>query len=88
MNMNKKMLKKLLPYFVEFSKDESILFKKYLEDYVVRESNQWLIIMIIYNESIFLTNDGHQKVQTLDNYRILQPKDKRKSIIISDFLLL
>lgn len=55
-------MKKLLPYFVEFSKDRSILPKKYLKNCIIKELNQRLIIMIIYNENTFLANNRYQKV--------------------------
>lgn len=50
-------MKKLLPYFVKFSKNGSILSKKYPENCVIRKPNWQPIIMIIYNKSSFLPND-------------------------------
>lgn len=55
-------IKLLLLYLVEFSKNRSILLKKYPNDYIVGSANQISIIMIIYNKSIFSTNNSCQKV--------------------------
>lgn len=44
-------------YFMEFSKDGSILPKNYFKDCVIGGYNKKLIIIIIYNENIFLTNN-------------------------------
>lgn len=55
-------MKVLLPYFVKFNEDGSILFKVYLEDCRVGGSNKNPIIMITYNESSILANNGRQKV--------------------------
>lgn len=73
---------------MEFGENRSILSKKYPEDCIFGESNQRPIIMITYDKNTFLANDKYQKVQTLDNYRILQLKSKRKNIIVLDFFLL
>lgn len=50
-------MKELLSYFGEFSKEGLILSKKYSENCIVEKPNQWSIIMIIYNKSIFSVND-------------------------------
>lgn len=50
-------MKALLSYFVEFSKNKSILPKNYLEYYIVSGSNKKPIIIIIHDKSIFLTNN-------------------------------
>ena len=55
-------MKALLPYFVEFSEDGSILPKVYLKDCAVSGPNKRPIIMITHNESTFLANDGQQKI--------------------------
>lgn len=55
-------IKSLLSYFMEFSKDELILPKIYLNNSVVGGSNQKLIIMIIYDKNTLSTNNGCQKV--------------------------
>lgn len=51
-------IKSLLSYFMEFSKDELILSKIYLDNSVVGRSNQKLIIMIIYDKNILSVNNG------------------------------
>lgn len=58
-------MKVLLPYFIKFKKNGTILPKKYLKDYVVRGSDGQLIIMIIYDKSIFSTNNSYQKFERL-----------------------
>lgn len=73
---------------MEFSKDRLILFKKYFNNYIVKKPNKWLIIMIIYNETIVLANNRYWRVWTLDSYRILQPKGKKRDIIVLDFYFL
>ena len=80
-------MKSLLPYFVGFSDDGSILPKVYLDDCAVRRQDQRPIIIITNDESIFSPNDGRRKVWTLDRHGILQTKQKGKGIIVSDFLL-
>lgn len=55
-------MKALLSYFMEFSKDRSILPKNYLENCAVSGLNKRPIIMIIHNEITFLTNNRQQKV--------------------------
>ena len=55
-------MKSLLPYFVEFSNDGSILPKVYLDDYAVGRSDQRPIIMITHDESTFSANDARRKV--------------------------
>lgn len=55
-------MKELLPYFMEFGEDVSILPKKYPEDYAIGEPNRWQIIMIINDKSTFSANNGRQKV--------------------------
>lgn len=78
-------MKSLLPYFVEFSEDGSMLPKIYPEDCVV--PNRRPIIMITHDKSTFSANNGRQKVWTLDGHSILRPKGKGKGIMVSDFLL-
>lgn len=55
-------MKSLLPYFIEFYENNTIVSKEYLDDYIVRGPNYGLIIIIIYNESIFSTNNRRKKV--------------------------
>lgn len=50
-------MKNLLFYLIEFSENKFIILKKYLKDYTINKLNNQLIIMIIYNKSIFLAND-------------------------------
>lgn len=50
-------IKTLLPYFVKFKKDGTILPKKYSEDCIVGGLDWQSIIMVIYNKSIFSAND-------------------------------
>lgn len=52
------MIKELKSYLVKFKKDGIMKNKKYLLDYIRKSANQRLVIIIIYNESIFSTNDG------------------------------
>lgn len=51
-------IKSLLSYFMEFSKDELILPKIYVDNSIVGRSNQKLIIMIIYDKNILSVNNG------------------------------
>ncbi len=81
-------MKSLLSYFVEFSDDGSILPKVYPEDYAVKKLDRRPIIMITHDESTFSANDGRRKVWILDGHGILQPEEKGKRIMVSDFFLL
>ena len=51
-------MKSLLPYFVGFSNDGFMLPKIYLDDYAVERLDQKPIIMVIYDENIFLANSS------------------------------
>lgn len=51
-------IKSLLPYFVEFYNDRSILSKIYLENCTVGGPDQRSIIIIAYDESTFFANAG------------------------------
>lgn len=55
-------IKILLSYFVEFNENKSILPKKYYKNYIRKNLNWKLIIIIIYYERIFLTNNSCWKV--------------------------
>lgn len=79
-------MKALSPYFAEFGKDGSILPKEYLKDCKVDGSNQRPIIIIKHDESTFSTNNGRQKLWTLEEHGILCPKGRGKRIMILDFL--
>lgn len=50
-------IKALLLYFIEFSKDRSILLKVYPKNCAVGKPNKRSIIIIIHDENTFLTND-------------------------------
>ena len=80
-------IKVLLYYFVEFSKDESILFKDNPKNCAVCTLNKRPIIMIIHNKKNFLVNNGREKVWIQDSHTIFQLKDGEKNIMLSDFLL-
>lgn len=80
-------MKSLLPYFVEFSDDGSMLPKTYPEDCAIAGPDRRPIIMITHDESTFSAIDGRRKVWTLDGHGILRPKGKGKGIMVSDFLL-
>lgn len=80
-------MKALLSYFVEFSKDRSILPKEYPQDCAVGRPNRKPIIIITHDESTFSANDGRRKEWTLNGHGILRPKGRSKRIMISDFLL-
>ena len=51
-------IKFLLPYFVKFSDDRSILPKTYLKDYIVGGLNWRPIIIITHVKSIFFANNN------------------------------
>lgn len=51
-------IKLLLSYFIKFSDNKSMLLKIYLENYTIDGPNQKPFIMIIYDKSIFFTNNG------------------------------
>lgn len=53
-----KIIKKLKSYFVKFNKNKIIKNNKYLLNCIIKNANQKLIIIIIYNESIFVANDS------------------------------
>ncbi len=80
-------MKSLLPYFVEFFEDGTMVIKEYPDDFALGGPDRRPIIMIIYDESTFSVNDERRKVWTLNGQGILRPKRKEKGIMISDFLL-
>lgn len=55
-------MKSLLPYFVVFSNDGSMIPKISPKNCIVGNSDQTPIIMIIHDKNIFSANDGRQKV--------------------------
>ena len=75
------------PYIVEFKADGSIEEKKYPPDCTVGNPDQQPIIVITHDKSIFLANDGKTQAWICDGNAIFCPKEKRKSIMVSDFLL-
>lgn len=81
-------LKLLLPYFVKFKKVGTILSTKYPWNYIVRDSDRGLVIMIIYDKNIFSTNNHQQKIWTLESHIIPCLNQKSNGIMLSDFLLL
>ena len=64
-------MKSLLPYFVEFSEDGSMLPKIYPEDCIVSGLDRRPVTMITCNESTFSANDRCRKVLSLDGHDIL-----------------
>ncbi len=81
-------MKALLPYFVKFKEDSTILPKKYPENCAVGSSNRRPIIMITHDKSTFSANNSRRKVWTFEGHGILCPKGKRRGIMVSDILLL
>ena len=77
----------LLPYFVEFFEDGSILGKDYPDDCAVGRPDRRPIIMITHDESTFSANDERRKVWTFNGQGVLRPKGKGKGIMVSDFRL-
>lgn len=59
-------MKSLLPNFVEFLKDNTIIPKEYPDHSEVKRSDQRSIIIITYNENTFYTNDKYRKIWTLN----------------------
>lgn len=81
-------MESLLLYFVKDNKDSTILPKKYPDNCTIGGLNWQPIIMIIYNKSLFSTNNSCWKIWTLEKYKILYPKRIGRNIIISNFLFL
>lgn len=52
------MIKKLQLYFVKFNNNGTMKNKEYLLNCMIKSTNQRLIIIIIYNKSIFSTNNS------------------------------
>lgn len=80
-------IKSLLPYLVEFSKDGTMVSKKYSSNCAVGEPGKRPVIMITHDKSIFFANNGRKKVWTLNGQGILRLKGKKEEIIVSIFLL-
>lgn len=69
-------MKSYLLYLVKFSENNSIVPKKYSHNCIIGRPDQQPIIMIIYDESTFSTNDDYWKVWTYNSQDVLQPKRK------------
>lgn len=54
-------MKSSLSYLVKFLEDNTILSKKYLDNCALGEPDWRLIIITIYNKSIFFANNNYQK---------------------------
>lgn len=80
-------MKLLLPYFVDFSEDDTMVSKEYTSNYAVGGPEKRPIIMITHDEGTFSANNWCKKVWTLNSQGILRPKGREKRIIILDFLL-
>ena len=80
-------MKALLPYFVQFKEDGTILPKKYPDDCAVGGSDRQPIILITHDESTFSANNSCRKVWTFEGHGIIRPKGKGRRIMVSDFLL-
>lgn len=53
-----KEIKSFLLYFIKFEENSKILPKKDLSNFVIKKPDQQLIIMIIYNKSIFFVDNS------------------------------
>lgn len=73
-------MKPFLPYFVEFSKDGSLLPKIYPEDCAVGEPNWRPIIMITNGEICFLQMMVIQKYRPWMGIVFYIPKRKKKEL--------
>lgn len=72
---------------VEFEKNSIMKSKMYSYDCVVRDKDNWLIIIITHSEYTFFINNNICRVWTRVKDTFLQPKSCRQSIITSAFLL-
>lgn len=79
-------MKALLPYFIKFKGDSTILPKKYSNNGALRGLDWQPIIMITYDENTFSANNSYRKVWTFEGYGIFYLKGKKRDIIVSDFL--
>ena len=71
-------MESLLPYFVEFWDDGTILSKEYPEDCAVGGLNWQSIIMIIHDESTFSANDSRWKIWTFEDRGIFDEKEEAR----------
>lgn len=56
-----KIMKKLEPYLVKFKEDSIIKAKNYLSDCKIVGNKRWPIIVITYDEYMFLSNNSISK---------------------------
>lgn len=75
------------PYLVEFRDDGSMEEKVYPSDCAVNRPNKKPVILIIYDESTFMANDGQDQAWLKKGDTFLRPKGREKDIMVSDFLL-
>lgn len=50
--------KKIKLYFIKFKKNNIIIKKNYFLEYIMKDKNYYLIIIIIYNKYIFFLNSN------------------------------
>lgn len=72
---------------MEFCNDNSIEEKMYPSDFVINSLNKRPVILIIHNKSTFLANNSQYQTWIKKSDIFLQPKERGKDIIVSDFLI-
>lgn len=72
---------------MKFHDDSSMEKKVYPSDCAVHGPNKGPIIPITHDESTFLANDGQHQAWLKKGDAFLRPKERRKGIMILDFLL-
>lgn len=80
-------IEELKLYLVEFHEDGTMKNKMYPPAYAVRSENCQSIIIIIYDEYIFLANDGICKAWIRIRNTFLRLKSQRQGLIVSESLL-
>lgn len=80
-------MRRLSPYFVEFTSDGEMKEKTYPIDCEIGGPNARPIIVVTHDESTFSANDGKHQAWVAKNDTFLRPKGKGKGIMVSDFLL-
>ena len=83
-----KKLETLSLYLIEFRDGGSIEEKIYPSDYTVHSSNKRPAILIIYDKSTFLANNGWHQAWLKKGNIFLRSKGRGKGIMVSNFLLL
>lgn len=58
-------MKLLLSYFVKYSDNSIIILIEYPSDCIIRELEKKLVIMIIYDESIFFAKEEQKRYKLL-----------------------